>query len=234
MESVEARRTVQGGPYALFMARKIETKGLYIALGATVAAGKILASMGVQPLKLKIAGGGNAITSIVDFMKSNGYSLTSASHESISAYVEEYGVVSGELKKNLLKYATALFMPTQYWGPFEGVHVEALLSGVPVITSKIGVFPETIGQAPADVLPGYMCELFDEYVHALVQCALYRTNEHNVTAQAWARSQFSMERCQKLYSEWIYKVCQLTAQKKNKHNGIMRVVDKVAEALSME
>jgi glycosyltransferase involved in cell wall biosynthesis len=234
MATVDERRSVDGGPYALFLARKIHTKGIHIAIAATIAAGSVLAGMGVKPLKLRIAGGGNAIVTFVDYMKRSGYSLTPAAQEKIQQYVEEYAVVSGDTKKQLLQYATALFMPTLYQGPFEGVHVEALLSGVPVLTSAHGVFLETIGKAPPAVEPGYMCQRFHEYVQALVAIALYRTDEQNRLTQQWAQSEYSMERAKRMYSKWIRSICELTAQPRNKMGGVKRLVDCVADAIGME
>ena len=107
MASISERRSVQGGHYALFLARKIDVKGLQIAMAAVVEANKILQSFGVAALKLKMAGGGNVPNTFVDYMKRNNYSMTEQTQTIVSSFVEEYPVVSGELKKNLLKVELA-------------------------------------------------------------------------------------------------------------------------------
>lgn len=59
--------------------------------------------------------------------------------------VGEYrGVVGADERRALLKGASCLIVPTLYIEPFGGVSVEALMSGVPVVASDWGVFPETI------------------------------------------------------------------------------------------
>jgi len=54
------------------------------------------------------------------------------------------GPVGYEERKTLMAGASALIVPTLYIEPFGGVSVEALASGVPVVASDWGVFPETI------------------------------------------------------------------------------------------
>lgn len=77
------------------------------------------------------------------------------------AYGEKVGIVGPERRSELMAGAIATFVPTLYGGPFEGVAVEAMMSGCPVITSDWGVFQETIG--PED---GWRCRTTPEYVDA--------------------------------------------------------------------
>lgn len=57
---------------------------------------------------------------------------------------EYKGAVGAVERAVLLSHASALIVPTLYIEPFGGVSVEALMSGVPVVASDWGVFPETI------------------------------------------------------------------------------------------
>lgn len=70
--------------------------------------------------------------------------------------------VGPDERRPLLAKAKALFVPSQYVEPFGGVHMEAALSGTPVITSDWGVFPETVIQG----VTGYRCTTLREYVWA--------------------------------------------------------------------
>jgi glycosyltransferase involved in cell wall biosynthesis len=62
-------------------------------------------------------------------------------------------------RKELLANARALFAPTIYVEPFGSTHVEAMLSGVPVITSDFGVFPETNLHG----ITGYRCRTMEQF-----------------------------------------------------------------------
>lgn len=76
--------------------------------------------------------------------------------------VEYLGVINSERRKEELKNAEAVFVPTTYLEPFGGIHIEALLSGTPVITSDIGIFPETIQNG----FNGYRCTNLAEFIEA--------------------------------------------------------------------
>ena len=59
--------------------------------------------------------------------------------------------------------ASAVFVPTEYLEPFAGVHVEAMLSGTPVITTNFGVFPGTV----IDGVNGYKCNTLNDFYQAI-------------------------------------------------------------------
>lgn len=111
--------------YFLFIGRLVGRKGINIAA-------QVCEKLGV---KLKVAGQGivhaepgRIISSEVD-LKGN---------------VEYVGTVGVKERARLMAHAKGVFVETQYIGPFEGVHVEAMLSGTPVLTTDWGVFTETV------------------------------------------------------------------------------------------
>ncbi len=77
-------------------------------------------------------------------------------------YGEYVGVVGPEERARLMSRAQAVFVPTEYVGPFEGVHVEALLCGTPVITTDFGVFSETV----VNGVNGFRCRSLREFLDA--------------------------------------------------------------------
>jgi glycosyltransferase involved in cell wall biosynthesis len=92
-----------------------------------------------------------------------GVRLVLAGHDlgAMPSYGEQVGVIGPARRAALMAGAAAVFVPTLYGGPFEGVAVEAMLSGCPVVTSDHGVFPEYV--LPGD---GWRCNTMAEYVDA--------------------------------------------------------------------
>ena len=72
------------------------------------------------------------------------------------------GLQNSDEIADLMSNAKALLVPTQYIGPFEGVHIEAQLHGTPVITTDYGVFTETV----VNGRNGYRCRMFREFLEA--------------------------------------------------------------------
>ena len=62
----------------------------------------------------------------------------------VGGNVEHVGTVDVFHRGLLMSKAKAVFVMTQYIGPFEGVAVEAMMCGTPVITTDWGVFSETV------------------------------------------------------------------------------------------
>jgi glycosyltransferase involved in cell wall biosynthesis len=81
----------------------------------------------------------------------------------LSPNVEYAGFIENiNARNDLLRKARAIFAPTQVPEPFGMVVIEALMSGVPVITSDWGAFPETVDHG----LTGYRCTTLSEYAAA--------------------------------------------------------------------
>jgi glycosyltransferase involved in cell wall biosynthesis len=71
-------------------------------------------------------------------------------------------IEDAKVRNDLLRKARAIFVPTQIPEAFGMVVIEALMSGVPVITSDWGAFPETVQHG----VTGYRCTTLAEYVAA--------------------------------------------------------------------
>ena len=104
-------------------------------------------------------------------------------------------------RKALLACARAVFVPTQYVEPFGGVHIEAAMSGTPVITSDWGVFPETVLQG----VTGYRCTTLREYVWA----AEHVQDIRPAACRDWAVQNFSLEAVAPRYREYFRRVYDL-------------------------
>jgi glycosyltransferase involved in cell wall biosynthesis len=73
------------------------------------------------------------------------------------------GVVLGPMKNLLIANARAVLVPSTYLEPFGGVHAEAQLLGVPVITTDWGCFTETV----IDGSTGYRCSTLYDFLNAI-------------------------------------------------------------------
>jgi len=119
--------------YCLFVGRITELKGYAVAADACRAAG----------VPLKLAGPGTPRSLLGD--------------------VTYLGVIGEEERGRLMSRARAVFVPSLYVEPFGMVHVEAMASGTPVITTDWGVFPETV----INGFNGYRCRMLREFVEAV-------------------------------------------------------------------
>ncbi|MHB8472596.1 MAG: glycosyltransferase [Gammaproteobacteria bacterium] len=78
--------------------------------------------------------------------------------------VENLGFIDDmQTRNSILRKAKAILAPTVMPEPFGMVVIEALMSGVPVISSDWGAFPETNQHG----VTGYRCTSFSEYVAAV-------------------------------------------------------------------
>lgn len=108
------------GGYICFMGRLITRKGVRWVQETARFTG----------LKIKVAG---------EICEEEGKRLTEAPN------IEYVGIIRTQEEKNaFFGNAVVTLVPTWYMGPFEGVHVESLMCGTPVIAPKFGVFTETI------------------------------------------------------------------------------------------
>jgi len=134
--------------YALFVGRMIRRKGILTAYKACREAG----------IKLLIAGQGGVKTPSGSLVASE-----NTEFEIPSGNWEYLGFVGVEQRKKLMARAKVVLTPTEYLEPFAGVHVEAMLSGTPVITTNFGVFPDTV----INNFNGYRCDTLEDFVTAL-------------------------------------------------------------------
>lgn len=109
--------------------------------------------------------------------------------------VEHVGVVTGQAKSDLFAGAAALLCPTTYLEPFGGVTVEAMMSGVPVITTDWGVFTETVTPG----ITGQRARTLRQFLSAVEEVQTY---ERSAIARH-ARARWSLEAGAKLYGEYL-------------------------------
>lgn len=84
--------------------------------------------------------------------------------EPVLAPLGEYvGIVTGQEKEALLRGADVLLSPSLYQEPFGRAHVEALMRGVPVISTDFGIYPETV----INGFNGRRCRSMREFVEAV-------------------------------------------------------------------
>lgn len=157
--------------YFFFIGRLIDRKGIHTAIKVADYLGK----------KLFVAGQGD--------MKFN------------SRNVEHVGYVEPEERAKLLGHAQAVFVPTIYLEAFGGVHVEAMLTGTPPITTNFAVFNETIQNG----INGYRCDTLYDFVKAGAEVHLL----DNKLISEMAIKRFEMYNVMEQYQKWFDDLYQL-------------------------
>lgn len=161
--------SAQKDDYVVFLGRVYSGKGLDIAIQATDYVGA----------KLIVAGQGT---------------LADAGYRTPPPNVLEVGPVDIEERKKLLSRARCVITASQYLEPFCGVHMEALMSGTPVISTDWGVFAETNLHG----ITGYRCRTFNDFVWAI-------KNSHKISpyhCREWAMN-FSLDRVADRYEKYF-------------------------------
>lgn len=121
-----------------------------------------------------------------------------------SGYGEYVGIVGPQKRAELMGKAKAVFVPTLYVAPFEGVHIEANLCGTPVITTDFGVFSETVGEPN-----GIRCSSYYEFLEAAGYYANHiKATEYYQIAHE-ARQIYSTQVVAKRYEEYFKKLLTL-------------------------
>jgi len=115
------------------------------------------------------------------------------------AYGEYLGLAGPELRSELMAGAKALFVPTYYLGPFEGVHAEAQLCGTPVITTNFGIFTETVTNG----FNGFRCDTFDDFAQVAQKIWNGEWVADHEAIRANAISQWSMDVVGKQYEDYF-------------------------------
>ena len=103
----------------------------------------------------------------------------------IPEHVEYVGYIGVEQRKRLMARAKAVVCFSRFVEPFCGVHVEAMMSGTPVITCDWGAMTEFNVHG----VTGFRCRTLDEMIEAA-------KNIHTINPEAcrnWAMSNFSVE-----------------------------------------
>lgn len=163
------------GEYFLFVGRLIDRKGYHIAQQVCEKLGK----------RLILAG--------------------QVGDEGFSGYGEHIGTINIKERGELMSRATALFVPTTYLGPFEGVHAEAMLCGTPVITTNFGVFTETVENG----VNGQRCDDFYDFINAVKWAeSLKSVQRRHIRANAQER--FGIDNVEKLYDKYIQRINRLS------------------------
>lgn len=168
--------------YLLFVGRLVSRKGLHVVNELGLATGKRVLFMGQGG---EINKKGNLVG------KEKGYEVE------ITCKHDYLGVITNPLRKSeIMAKAQALICPTSYIGPFEGVSVEALMSGTPVICTDWGAFTENIQHGQN----GYRCRVLADYIQAV-------ENLHNLHSpqkiKANAIENFGMHRVREMYEHYF-------------------------------
>ena len=156
--------------YVLYLGRIAEIKGVNIAIQATQKSGD----------KLLLAGQGD---------------LQGMGYDRMPSHVEHVGFADVEKRKELMKKAKALILPTHYIEPFGGVTIEAMLCGTPIITSDWGCFAENNLHG----ITGYRCRNMNDFYWALKNI-----NDINPKdCRNWSENNFSLEAISKMYNSYF-------------------------------
>lgn len=136
------------GDYYLFIGRMIKRKGVITAIE----------TCNYLKKKLIMVGQGATVEPDGSIHDSNPQEWTRP-----AGTWEYQGFADVEKRKELMANAIAVFTPTEYLECFGGTHVEAMLSGTPVITTNFGVFG---GDTFQNGVHGFKCNTMDDFVDA--------------------------------------------------------------------
>jgi glycosyltransferase involved in cell wall biosynthesis len=156
--------------YFLYLGRIDPHKGITTAIRATEKAG----------VKLIVAGPGD---------------VTKLGYTTVPEHVEFIGYADIEKRKQLLRHAKALFLPSLVLEVFGGVMIEAMLSGTPVITSDWGGLPENNLHG----ITGFRCRNEEQFYWATKSIDKISPRQ----CRDWAEQNFSMERVAKMYDSYF-------------------------------
>ncbi|HEV2225063.1 MAG TPA: glycosyltransferase [Candidatus Acidoferrales bacterium] len=162
----------QKSDYFLFLGRLNEGKGLHIAV-------QICEEIGA---KLIVAGPGN-------------FQVETRKGGPVEDVAEYFGVADYDQRRELLAGAKGVICPSTFIEPFNGVHVEAMLSGTPVITSDMGAFAEYNLHG----VTGYRCRTFNQFV----QAARHIGQISPIRCREWAQGMFDMNRVALKYEDYF-------------------------------
>jgi glycosyltransferase involved in cell wall biosynthesis len=167
--------------YFLFMARLIKRKGILEAYSACRETNK----------KLIIAGQ-------CGVLKPDGHlgSVYQGEFDIPPGNWEYVGFKGIDERKKLMARAEGFFCNTVYLEQFGGTHIEAMLSGTPIITSNWGVFGD--GNTFTPGIHGFRASTLDDYVFAVSNCK--KLDPHVIRKNG---ERFLTENIRWLYQKWF-------------------------------
>lgn len=121
--------------------------------------------------------------------------ITAGQDGPLNASTEYRGVVLGDEKAELFAHATAVLVPTTYVEPYGGVACEAMMSGVPAITTDYGAFTETV----RPWVTGFRCSTLSEFEQAVEWAPSVRGPD----VRDAAVSRYSTDVVADLYDKWL-------------------------------
>jgi glycosyltransferase involved in cell wall biosynthesis len=134
-----------------------------------------------------------------DMAKRTGVKLVVAGAEEVKGEnVEWVGYADATKRAELIQHARALVMPTLYIEMFGGAHMEAMMSGTPIITTDWGVFTETNIQGKT----GYRCSTMTEFCQAVEDV---KTLDRKFIRQ-YAQENCSLEATQPKYQKYFDRI----------------------------
>jgi glycosyltransferase involved in cell wall biosynthesis len=109
-----------------------------------------------------------------------------------------------KMRAKLLAHAIAVFCPTIYIEPFCGVAVEAMMSGVPVLTSNFGAFTETVIHGKT----GWRCQMFDDFVWGVKHLDHFDPT----FIRNYAVANYSYDHCGQMYKEYFNRLISINEE----------------------
>lgn len=179
--------------YMVFIGRMINRKGLSIAINTANALGKKLYLIGQSA-----------------YVDKNGWLQEK---DPVNPRNPEYAFPPGtweylgfkgiDERKKLLARAKIVFTPTIYKEMFGGTHVEARLSGTPVLTTNFGVYPGTVENG----VDGFRCDTLGDFVEKAKELYTWDAEKYRTVRKRAER--YLMENVRWDYQKWFDDLHQL-------------------------
>ena len=168
------------GDYVLFVGRMIHRKGL-----------KIIEEMAKRLPNTTFVFAGQGATQEGNKIICQELTMTGDN-------LEYVGTIDSQRRGILMSQAKALICPTLYIGPFEGVSVEAMMCGTPVISTDFGCFTEN----NVNGLSGVRCSTIKEFTQAFYDVEYLNP----VKIRKYALEKFSMDVVKKQYTKYFNRI----------------------------